>query len=127
MKNSVQNGKDTGVVKTIFGRKRSVPELKSSNYMTRQFGERIAMNMPVQGTAADIMKIAMIKTYKELKKQKLEAKLIMQVHDELIIECPQDEQEKVKEILKQCMENAYTLNVPLKVDVNCGKNWLEAK
>ena len=127
MKNSVQNGKDTGVVKTIFGRKRSVPELKSSNYMTRQFGERIAMNMPVQGTAADIMKIAMIKTYKELKKQNLEAKLIMQVHDELIIECPQDEQEKVKEILKQCMENAYTLNVPLKVDVNCGKNWLEAK
>lgn len=127
MKNSIEKGKNEGLVKTIFGRQRAVPELKSANYMTRQFGERIAMNMPVQGTAADIMKLAMINTYNELRKQNLDAKLIMQVHDELIIECPEAEQEKVKEILKQSMENAYTLNVPLKVDVNVGKNWLEAK
>ena len=127
MKESVENGKTDGYVKTLFGRRRTVPELKSSNYMTRQFGERIAMNMPVQGTAADIMKLAMINTYTELKKQNLNAKVIMQVHDELIIECPENETEKVKTILKMCMENVTTLNVPLKVDVNCGKNWLEAK
>lgn len=127
MKNSIENGKAQGYVKTLFGRQRSVPELKSANYMTRQFGERIAMNMPVQGTSADIMKIAMINTYNELKSQKLNAKLIMQVHDELIIECSESELEKVKQILKKCMENAYSLNVPLQVDVNCGKNWLEAK
>ena len=127
MKHVIEEAKEKGVVKTIFGRMRTVPELKSANYLTRNFGERIAMNMPIQGTAADIMKLAMIKVYNKLKEKQLAAKLIMQVHDELIIEAPPSETEDVKQILKDCMENAATLKVPLKVDVNVGKTWLEAK
>lgn len=127
MKRVIEEAKEKGVVKTIFGRMRTVPELKSANYLTRNFGERIAMNMPIQGTAADIMKLAMIKVYKTIKERHLTSKLIMQVHDELIIEAPPSEVEEVKQILKDSMENATTLKVPLKVDVNVGKTWLEAK
>lgn len=127
MKRVIEEAKENGVVKTIFGRMRTVPELKSANYLTRNFGERIAMNMPIQGTAADIMKLAMIKVYKTIKERHLTSKLIMQVHDELIIEAPPSEVEEVKQILKDSMENATTLKVPLKVDVNVGKTWLEAK
>lgn len=127
MKEVIEDAKEQGSVKTIFGRMRMVPELKSANFLTRNFGERIAMNMPIQGTAADIMKIAMIKVYNALKEKKLKAKLIMQVHDELLIETPPEEIEDVKQILKDSMESAASLKVPLKVDINVGKTWLEAK
>lgn len=127
MKRVIEEAKENGVVKTIFGRMRNVPELKSANYLTRNFGERIAMNMPIQGTAADIMKLAMIKVYKSIKERHLTSKLIMQVHDELLIEAPPCEVEEIKQILKDSMENATLLKVPLKVDVNVGKTWLEAK
>ena len=127
MKRVIEEAKENGVVKTIFGRMRNVPELKSANYLTRNFGERIAMNMQIQGTAADIMKLAMIKVYKSIKERHLTSKLIMQVHDELLIEAPPCEVEEIKQILKDSMENATLLKVPLKVDVNVGKTWLEAK
>ena len=127
MKRVIEEAKENGVVKTIFGRMRNVPELKSANYLTRNFGERIAMTMPIQGPAADIMKLAMIKVYKIIKERHLTSKLIMQVHDELLIEAPPCEVEEIKQILKDSMENATLLKVPLKVDVNVGKTWLEAK
>lgn len=127
MKRVIEEAKEKGVVSTIFGRKRKVPEIKSANYLTRTFGERIAMNMPIQGTAADIMKLAMIKVHNALKEQGLRAKVIMQVHDELLVETHKEDVEKVKQILKICMENAVSLNVPLVADVNIGKSWLDAK
>ncbi len=116
-----------GYVTTLYNRRRIIPELSSSNYMTRQFGERIAMNTPIQGTAADIIKIAMIKVEKRLKKEQLQAKLILQVHDELIIEAPTDEMERVKALLVEEMEGAVSLSVPLTVDVQVADNWYEAK
>ena len=119
--------KQKGYVETIYKRRRYVPEITSKNYMVRQFGIRAAMNMPIQGTAADIIKIAMINVYNELKKQNLKSKLILQVHDELLIETYKEEQEVVKNILKNCMENVIKLSVPLKVDINEGINWYEAK
>lgn len=127
MNDIVEDAKEKGYVETLFNRRRYIPELSSNNYMVRQFGSRAAMNTPIQGTAADIMKIAMINVYKELEKEKLNAKLILQVHDELIIECPKLEKEKVTNILKSCMENAITLLVPLKVEVSEAENWYEAK
>ena len=103
-----------------------MPELSSSNFMQRQFGERAAMNAPIQGTAADIMKIAMIDVYKGLKEAGLRSKLILQVHDELLIETYEEEEEQVKEILSSKMKNAAALSVPLEVDLNVGKNWYDA-
>ena len=123
---TVKNAKETGYTVTMFKRRRIIPELKSSNFMQRQFGERAAMNAPIQGTAADIIKIAMLKADKALKDEGLKARLILQVHDELLIEAPKDEEEKVKEILKREMENAVSLSVPLEVEVGSGTNWLEA-
>lgn len=119
--------KETGYVETMFKRRRYVPEINSSNYMVRQFGNRAAMNMPIQGTAADIIKIAMINVYNELNSQKLKSRLILQVHDELLIETYEEEKEVVKNILKNCMENVINLSVPLKADINEGKNWYEVK
>ena len=119
--------KEKGYVETAFKRRRYVPEIKSNNYVVRQFGIRAAMNMPIQGTAADIIKMAMINVYNELKKQNLKSKLILQVHDELLIETYEEEKEVVKNILKNCMENVINLSVPLKADINEGKNWYEAK
>ena len=119
--------KETGYVETMFKRRRYVPEINSSNYMVRQFGNRAAMNMPIQGTAADIIKIAMINVYNELNKQKLKSKLILQVHDELLIETYDEEKEVVKNILKNCMENVINLSVTLKAEINEGKNCYEAK
>ena len=116
-----------GYVKTLFGRVRVIEEINSTNFMARSQGERMALNTPIQGTAADIFKIAMINIHSELKKQNLKAKLIIQVHDELLIDCPLEEEEKVKEIVKDKMENVYKLNVPLKVDIGTGNNWYEAK
>ncbi len=119
--------KDKGYVETLFNRRRYIPELSSNNYMVRQFGIRAAMNTPIQGTAADIMKIAMINVYRELKEKQLDAQIVLQVHDELLIEVKKEQKEEAKNILKNCMENVIKLSVPLNVDVNEGENWQEAK
>ena len=123
----VADAKDKGYSKTLFGRRRPIPELSSSNFMQRQFGERIAMNSPLQGTAADIMKIAMINVYRRLINEGLKSKLILQIHDELLIETAPDEVELVNRILIEEMSNAAKLKVMLLVDVNSGKDWYEAK
>lgn len=123
----VEHAKKNGYVVTLFGRRRPVPELKSSNFMQRSFGERVAMNAPIQGTAADIIKIAMIGVHEELKERHLKSKLILQVHDELLIETALEEVEEVQEILKTQMERAVTLKVPLVADVHSGASWYEAK
>lgn len=119
--------KDNGYVETILNRRRAVPEINSSNFMLRSAAERIARNTPIQGSAADIIKLAMIKVYEALKSNGLKSKLILQVHDELILNVPQNELNQVKQILKSCMENAFNLSVPLKVDMNTGVNWYDAK
>ena len=116
-----------GYVKTAFGRRRIIPEISSSNYNLRSFGERAAMNMPLQGTAADIIKIAMINVNRRLKKELPEALLILQVHDELIVDVPQAKKEQAEKILREEMGNAVSLSVPLTVNVASGKNWYDAK
>ena len=123
----VQEGKEKGYVTTMFGRRRQIPELKSSNFMQRSFGERVAMNSPIQGTAADIIKIAMNRVYERLNKENLESKLILQVHDELLIETKIEEIEKVSAILKEEMEGAAKLSVGLDVDMHQGASWYDAK
>lgn len=123
----VKEAKEKGYSLTMLGRRRPIPELKSSNFMTRQFGERVAMNAPIQGTAADIMKVAMINVYWELSRQKLRSRMILQVHDELVIETWKAEEEKVREILVGQMESAAELSVKLLVDCHTGCNWYEAK
>lgn len=127
MNRSIEKAKELGYVSTMFGRKRKIDEIKSSNYNTRQFGERAAMNMPLQGTASDIIKIAMINVINALKNNNLKSKLILQIHDELIVDCAGGEEEIVKDILKQQMENAVKLSIPLVVDIKSGKDWFEAK
>ncbi|MCD7981276.1 MAG: DNA polymerase I [Clostridiales bacterium] len=122
----VLSAKETGYAVTMFGRRRPVPELSSSNFMQRSFGERIAMNSPIQGTAADIIKIAMIRVYRRLRTEGLRSKLILQVHDELLVETAEDEVEQVKTILAEEMRRAADLSVDLEVDMNVGKNWFEA-
>jgi len=123
----VQTAKELGYVSTLFGRRRYLPELKSHNFNTRSFGERVALNMPIQGTAADIMKIAMINVSNRLRKEGLVAKLILQVHDELIVECPENEAERVSVILREEMESAATLSVPLVAETHVGKSWFDTK
>lgn len=127
LKSIIENAKENGYAETMFNRKRDLPELKSSNYNIRSFGERVAMNMPIQGTAADIIKIAMIKVYKELKQRKLKSKLILQVHDELIIETYKEEVSEVTKLLTECMEEAIVLKVKLEVDLKVGNSWYETK
>jgi len=127
MDNVVEQAKENGYVETLFKRRRYIPELKSSNYMVRQFGSRAAMNTPIQGTAADIMKIAMINVLKELKSRNMKSKIVLQVHDEMMIEATLDEVEDVKEILQQCMEGACKLNVPLIAEVSEASNWYDCK
>ena len=127
MDNTIEEAKKQGYVETLFHRRRYIPELQSKNYMVRQFGTRAAMNTPIQGTAADIMKIAMIKVYKALKDEGLQAKIVLQVHDEMMIEAPENEVEKVKEILEQCMQSATTLKVPLIAEVSVANNWYDCK
>ena len=122
----VEKAKKDGYVDTLYGRRRYLPELKSANFNMRSFGERVALNMPVQGTAADIIKIAMVNVHAHLAKEGLSAKLILQVHDELIVECPEAEAERVKTILSEEMENAASLSVPLVVDAHIGHSWAEA-
>ena len=127
MINIVEETKEKGYVETLYHRRRYVPELKSNNYMVRQFGGRVAMNTPIQGTAADIMKIAMINVYNKLKENNLKSKLIVQVHDEILVETLESEKEQVKQIVKEEMENVIKLNVPLKIDIEEGKNLYDAK
>ena len=127
MDNVVEEAKEKGYVETLFKRRRYIPELKSSNYMVRQFGSRAAMNTPIQGTAADIMKIAMINVLKELKSRNMKSKIVLQVHDEMMIESPLEEVDDMKDILKNCMENACKLNVPLIAEVSEATNWYECK
>ena len=124
---TVKHAKDMGYVVTLFGRRRPVPELSSSNFMQRSFGERVAMNAPIQGTAADIMKIAMIGVNRRLKENNMKSRLVLQVHDELLIEACKPELKQVEEILKEEMEQAASLLVPLEIDVHTGENWYEAK
>ena len=123
----VSDTKELGYVETMYGRRRPVPELKSSNFMQRSFGERIAMNSPIQGTAADIMKLAMIKVYEALKAAGLQSRLILQVHDELVIETLQSEVDEVREILYRSMKDAAKLAVELEVDLHVGDTWYDAK
>ena len=126
MKQIVETAKAQGYVSTIYGRRRSLPELKSSNFNMRSFGERVALNMPVQGTAADIIKLAMVNVHRRLKAEGLKARLILQVHDELIVECPGEEAEQVRQILTEEMENAAQLSVPLLAEAHIGHSWAEA-
>lgn len=127
MHDIVAQGKALGFVTTMFGRRRYLPELKASNFNVRSFGERIAMNTPIQGSAADIIKIAMVKVHNELTARKLKSRLILQVHDELIIEAHESELEEVTKLLKESMENAAELKVPLSVEVKSGLSWYETK
>ena len=127
MKNIVEEAKEKGYVSTLFGRRRYIPELKNKNKNIIQFGERIAMNTPIQGSAADIIKIAMNNLYKALKDNNLKSKLVMQVHDELIVETYDDEIDIVKNIMKEAMENVIKLDIPLDIDLNVGESWFDAK
>ncbi len=127
MNENVEKATKNGYVETLLGRRRVINELRSSNYNVRSFGERAAMNMPLQGSSADIIKIAMINVAKALKKEGLQAKLVLQVHDELVIDCPIEEQDKVSKLLKYEMENAVQLRVPLTVDIGIGKTWFDSK
>ena len=124
---AINGAKENGYAVTMFGRRRPMPELKSGNFMQRQFGERVAMNAPIQGTAADIMKIAMINVYRRLKKEKLSSRLILQIHDELVIETLKEEEAQVVRILEEEMAKAADLSVPLDVDCHTGSDWFEAK
>ncbi len=127
MDSTIKEAKEKGYVKTMFGRKRNIPELKNTVYTIRQSGERIALNTPIQGTAADIIKLAMVKVYKALKENNLKSKMIIQVHDELVFDIYKDELETINKIVTDIMDNVYKLKVPLTVSVNYGKNWYEAK
>ncbi len=127
MTNVVERAKEKGYVETLMHRRRALPELAATNFQTRSFGERVALNMPIQGTAADIIKLAMVRVDERLRKEKLQGRLILQVHDELIVECPESEAERVVSLLTEEMERAVTLSVPLTAEAHYGKNWLEAK
>ena len=125
-KNIVEQAKRDGYVSTLFGRRRALPELKSANFAMRSFGERVALNMPIQGTAADVIKLAMVRVHGRLKREKLAAKLILQVHDELLVECPDAEAEQVKRILTEEMQGAASFSVPLIAEAAAGHSWAEA-
>ena len=126
MKSVVERARKDGFVSTLYGRRRSLPELSSSNFNVRSFGERVALNMPIQGTAADIIKLAMISVYREIANRGLQARLILQVHDELLLECPEKEKDEVAALLKECMEKVGNFSVPLVTEVGIGRTWAEA-
>ena len=127
MEQVVERARDQGYVETLMHRRRDLPELKSSNFNLRSFGERVALNMPIQGTAADIIKLAMVRAEQRLAAENLRAKLIMQVHDELIVECPEEEKEAVERLLEEEMSGVVRLSVPLPAQAHSGRTWLEAK
>ena len=124
---TVADAHENGYVQTAFGRRRELPAINSSNYMQRMLAERMAMNTPIQGTAADIIKLAMIRAYRAIKKAGLKSRILLQVHDELVLEVVESELEQVKQILREAMEHAVNMKVPLSIDINLGKNWAEAK
>ena len=124
---NVESAKETGEVRTLYGRKRVIEEIHNTNFMIRQSGERMAMNTPIQGTAADILKMAMIKLQKRIDEENLNTKILVQVHDELVFDVPNNEVEIVIPIIRDTMENIYQMNVPLKVDIEYGRDWYEAK
>ena len=126
MDSEIAFARENGYVKTVFGRRRPIPEIHASNFMRRSFSERVAMNSPIQGTAADMMKVAMNAVYEKLKRNELQSRIVLQVHDELLLEVPKEELEEVREILVSSMENALTLPVPFLVEAKTGKNWEEA-
>ena len=127
MTDVVEKAERDGYVQTLMHRRRALPELKSSNFNLREFGKRVALNMPVQGAAADIIKLAMVRVHARLQREGLRARLLMQVHDELIVECPLSEQTQVERLLTEEMERAASLSVPLIAEAHSGKNWLAAK
>ena len=127
MDSQVEFCRENGYVTTIMGRKRYVKEIKASSRMVRQMGERLAMNTPIQGSAADIIKLAMVKVYNAIKERGLKSSLILQVHDELIINTWKDEREEVEKLLVENMESAYRLAVELRADLNEGVNWYDLK
>ena len=127
MTDVVERAREQGFVETLYHRRRALPELKSSNFIQRSFGERVALNMPIEGTAADVMKLAMLRVHDRIRREGLQAQLIMQVHDELIVECPEREQQAVETLLRQEMEQVAALAVPLTAEAHSGKNWREAK
>ena len=127
MDNIKEEAKEKGYVETMFHRRRYIPELKSKNYMVRQFGARAAMNTPIQGTAADIMKISMLKVFEKIKKRKLKSKIVLQVHDEMMLEVPLEEKDEVQKIIKDCMESAVELKVPLVAEISEAENWYDCK
>ena len=127
MNQVVKEAHEKGYSTTIMNRKRIIDELNNKNYMIRQQGERMALNTPIQGSAADILKKAMVEIYAELKKRNLQSKMLIQVHDELVLNVYQDELDEVKELVRNIMENTYPLDVPLKVDIETGSDWYDAK
>ena len=127
MEDTVAFGKEHGYVSTLWGRRRYLPELSSSNHNLRSFGERVAMNTPIQGSAADIIKIAMVRVYRRLEREGMRSRLILQVHDELIVESPDSEAERARAIVTEEMERAASLSVPLVADANVGETWYQAK
>ena len=126
MDSEIAFARENGYVKTVFGRRRPIPEIHASNFMRRSFSERVAMNSPIQGTAADMMKVAMNAVYEKLKRNEHRSRIVLQVHDELLLEVPKEELEEVREILVSSMENALNLPVPFLVEAKTGKNWEEA-
>ena len=127
MTNIKQTAREQGYVTTLFGRRRAVPDIDSKNFKVRSAAERIAMNTPIQGTAADIIKIAMVRVRDRLKREGLESRLILQVHDELILEAPLREMDAAAKILTEEMENAFKMDAPLVAEANCGASWYDAK
>ena len=123
----MESARERGYGVTIFGRRRMIDELKSKNFNMRSFGERVAKNMPIQGSAADIIKIAMVRVYQRVKREKLRSRLLLQVHDELLMEVYRPEEEAVRRILEEEMTGAADLKVPLEIDIHTGENWYEAK
>ena len=127
MKECVALGKERGYAVTMFGRRRALPELQSGNYNTRSFGERVAMNMPIQGSAADIIKLAMVSVCRSIEEEGLQTRLILQVHDELILDTAEEEAERVTALVRRCMEGVCPLSVPLVAQVRTGRSWYETK
>jgi DNA polymerase-1 len=125
LESTKQQARESGYVQTLLSRKRFIPEINSPNRQVREAAERMAINMPVQGTSADIIKVAMVNLYREMDKRQLKSKLLLQVHDELIFEVPQEELETMRQLVPQIMSTALALSVPLKVDIKTGSNWGE--
>ena len=126
MDNTIAEARECGYTRTMFERRRYLPDLNSNNRQVRESAERVAINSPIQGSAADLIKVAMIRLSKKLKKSKLESKMILQVHDELVFECPVDDRKEIETLVRNEMEGACALSVPLVVDIGWGKNWHEA-